>query len=100
LYNQFEFEKTFYITALIVTIPFILQIFWIPNRFNSSAIKEESRSSNTNTDNPNHKKISFKMFLKNKRAMMACLSSIFAMIFMMFYDTIYSNHLLSIGISK
>jgi hypothetical protein len=77
-----------------------MQLFWIPNRFNSSAIKEESRSSNANTDNPNHKKISFKMFLTNKRAMMACLSSIFAMIFMMFFDTIYANYLLSAGISK
>lgn len=40
------------------------------------------------------------MFLTNKRAIIACVSSIFAMIFMNFYDSIYSNYLISAGISK
>ena len=31
---------------------------------------------------------------------MACISSIFAMIFMNFFDTIYANYLLSVGIPK
>ena len=39
-------------------------------------------------------------FIKNKRAMMACFSAMFAMIFMLFYDTTYSNYLLSIGVSE
>jgi MFS family permease len=32
--------------------------------------------------------------------MVASVASIFAMIFMLFYDVIYSNHLLSVGVSK
>ena len=40
------------------------------------------------------------MLLKNKRVMMASISSIFAMIFMLFYDTILSDQLIEVGLDK
>lgn len=45
------------------------------------------------------KKITFKTLLTNTRVLMASVSSIFAMIFMLFSDPIYSNYLLSAGVS-
>lgn len=45
------------------------------------------------------KKITFKTLLTNTRVLMASVSSIFAMIFMLFMDPIYSNYLLSAGVS-
>lgn len=48
----------------------------------------------------NSKKVSLKMLLVNKRVFMACVSSIFAMIFMLYYDTIYSDYLIASGVSK
>jgi Na+/melibiose symporter-like transporter len=68
---------------------------------NSSTIIEECKK--TEGSNPKEEqklKVTFKMFLTNRRAVMASISSIFAMIFMIFYDTIYSNYLLSAGIPK
>ena len=45
-------------------------------------------------EGPNGKKITFWTILTNKRAMMCAVSSIFAMIFMLFMDTILSNYLI------
>ncbi len=44
--------------------------------------------------------MTFKIFFTNKRAMMASFSAMLAMIFMLFYDTIYSNYLLSLDVSE
>ncbi len=40
------------------------------------------------------------MMMKNQRVVMACVSSIIAMIIMLFYDTIYADRLIEIGVSK
>lgn len=37
LYNAFEFEWTFYVTAMIITLPLLLVIITVPNRLNKSA---------------------------------------------------------------
>jgi MFS family permease len=42
----------------------------------------------------------FKHLITNSRVMMASVSSIFAMIFMLFIDTIFSNYLLSIHVNE
>jgi hypothetical protein len=39
--------------------------------------------------------VTYSMFLKNRRAMMAILSAIFAMMFMLFFDGILTMHLIS-----
>jgi MFS transporter, ACDE family, multidrug resistance protein len=95
MYNKVGFEKTFYCTAIIISVSLLLQLFLIPRRLNysvgESIVKDEV--------NPT-KKLTFKIFLKNKRALMASFSAMLAMIFMLFYDTIYSNYLISIHISE
>lgn len=40
------------------------------------------------------------MFLTNRRVIIAAVSSVFAMIFMLFYDTIYSDDLLANGVKQ
>ena len=46
------------------------------------------------------KEVNFKMFLTNKRAVIASITSIFAMIAMLFMDTIYANYLISVGVPE
>ena len=38
--------------------------------------------------------VTYMMFLRNKRAMMATVSAVFAMIFMLFFDGILTMHLI------
>lgn len=40
------------------------------------------------------KDVTYMMFLKNRRAMMATVSAVFAMIFMLFFDGILTMHLI------
>lgn len=41
------------------------------------------------------KDVTYGMFLKNRRAMMASVSAVFAMIFMLFFDGILTMHLIT-----
>jgi MFS family permease len=41
LYNALDFEYTFYATALIILVPFLLVLFAVPNRLNKSAKERE-----------------------------------------------------------
>lgn len=45
------------------------------------------------SEGQNTVRITYWMFLKNPRAMMASISSMFSMIFMLFFDSILSDHL-------
>ena len=92
IYNVVGFEKTFYCTAIIITGSLILQLFIIPGRLNHSVGENQEQKSES--------KLTFKIFLRNKRAMMASFSAMLAMVFMLFYDTIYSNYLLSIDVPE
>eukprot|EP00347_Sterkiella_histriomuscorum_P005636 403355840 len=99
LYTALDFEYTFYCTTGILCMPLILVIFLIPNKMNRS--DEDRADSMTSSQRlQNQKKITLKMLLKNKRVMMASISSIFAMIFMLFYDTILSDQLIEVGLDK
>eukprot|EP00347_Sterkiella_histriomuscorum_P004444 403360434 len=100
LYSALDFEYTFYVTTAIIFVPFMLVIFFIPNRINKQ-VKDQNADSMTSSQKiQNNRKVGLKMLLTNKRVMMASISSIFAMIFMLFYDTILSDQLLEIGVSK
>ncbi len=102
LFSAVGFEYTFYYTAVIIAIPFLLVLFVVPNRINLSAAERENLKNQDvkNIDEEPDKQITFKMFLTNKRAMMASVSSIIAMVIMLFMDTIYSNYLLSVGVGE
>ena len=41
LFNALDFEYTFYATALIIFVPFLLVVFAVPNRLNKSAKERE-----------------------------------------------------------
>jgi hypothetical protein len=41
LYNALDFELTFYATALIISVPFTLVLFVVPNRMNKTAKERE-----------------------------------------------------------
>ncbi len=60
--------------------------------------KEDNRASGHLS--AEQKRHTFKMFLKNKRVVIALISSIFAMNVMLFYNTIYSDQLISMGVSQ
>jgi MFS family permease len=99
LFSLLDFEYTFYCTSDILLIPVILTIFLIPNKHNRSA-KDRNESMTSSQRKENDKSVTLKMMFTNKRAVMACLSSIFAMVIMLFYDTILSDQLIEIGVSK
>jgi MFS family permease len=91
IFNLVDYEKTFYCSALLVSIPLVLQIFCIPSYLNRGGDDDEEGGS---VEGANGKKITFWTILTNKRAMLCAVSSIFAMIFMLFMDTILSNYLI------
>lgn len=102
LYSALGFEKTFYCSALIVGIPIIAQVFLIPQKMNhlsENDIKQRTASVDSFRYN-DFKSITYKTLLTNKRVVVGCVSSILAMIFMVFYETIYSDHMITLGVSE
>lgn len=99
LYNALGFEFTFYATSLIIAVPAIMVMFTVPNRLNKSRAERDQEKKDNGEEGAAQKKITFKMLLTNKRAVVSAVSSIFAMVIMLFMDTIYSNYLIDFGIS-
>lgn len=60
MYSHLGFERTFYGTAIILSIPLILQIIYIPNRLNNYKEEEEEEE-----DEIDGKKITFWTLLTN-----------------------------------
>jgi predicted MFS family arabinose efflux permease len=50
LYNALDFEYTFYATALIIFVPFLLVVFTVPNRLNKSAEEREEERQQAQRD--------------------------------------------------
>lgn len=98
LFSLLDFEYTFYGTSVILMIPGVLALLLIPARMNKPKVRRESMTSSQRRDKD--RKVTLKMMLKNQRVVMACVSSIIAMIIMLFYDTIYSDRLLELEVSK
>jgi MFS family permease len=80
-------------------VPSILVLFTVPNRLNKNS-NEENKDNKDGEEGTVQKKITFKMLLTNKRAIVSAVSSMFAMIFMLFMDTIYSNYLILVGVPE
>ena len=105
------YEKTFYVFGTIIGIGLIVVFFLLPPRLNKnvmpSSVHDANREKNANADGSKkslnvsrdheeeegRKPVTFVMILKNRRAMVAAVSSMFAMIFMLFYDSILSDRL-------
>jgi MFS family permease len=114
IFNAVGFQSTFYVTAGILGVPLLLCIVYVPSRLNTyeykeaeNGIDEKTGVARTSSQQQLYldgggqvaKPLTFVTILKNPRAMMASISSIFAMIFMLFTDTIFSNYAISIGVS-
>jgi hypothetical protein len=123
LYTYFLFSNTFYIFAGVLAIGMITVVFVIPSSINhaddiltKSEIdlyferlrngSSEGRPSNSFVNSNNRplvrselkttlsSEVTYKMFLRNRRAMMATVSAVFAMILMLFFDAILTMHLI------
>jgi hypothetical protein len=68
-----------------IGIAFILQVFSVPNRVNKTKAPKKNFEGAKN--------ITFINFLTNKRALMACISTIMGLVLLLFYLTIYSDYL-------
>lgn len=120
LYSLVQFEKTFYIFAGIMSVAMLIIVVVIPSHLNHAddilsrgeidqyfeRLKStDARSSSFLVSRPvlmrsdakttQSSEVTYLMFLKNRRAMMALVSGIFAMIFMLFFDGILTMHLIS-----
>jgi MFS family permease len=125
LYTLFNYQLTFYIFAGFFTLAMLVLIFMVPshlNRGDDILSKEEidmyfeqlksteggRASSYEITENrrpilmrsegaktTSSKAVTYWMFLKNRRAMMATVSAVIAMIFMLFFYGILTMHLIS-----
>lgn len=107
MYSALGFEQTFYYSALILAVPLLFQIFFIPNRLNHVSNDQIEIAASLISHNQiyeetqyNQKEITFKMLITNWRVMLASISSIVALICMQFYMPILTVHLLEIGISE
>jgi len=98
LFSLLDFEFTFYCTSAILVIPMILTITMVPARLNKPRERTDSMTSSQRREKD--RKITLKMMFTNQRVVMACVSSIMAMVIMLFYDTIYSDRLIEIGVSE
>jgi MFS family permease len=98
------YEKTFYVFGTVIGIGLITVFFLLPSRLNHvSVAHDEPRGSEEGEEHevdasegqaaPEEKKVTFSMILTNKRAMIAAVASMFAMIFMLFFDSILSKRL-------
>jgi len=99
LYSLLDFEYTFYCTGAILCIPIILNTIYVPSDSKANT-KEHAQSMTSSQRISNERKITFRMLFTNMRVVMACLSSIIAMIIMMFYQSILSDRLIEEGISE
>ncbi|CDW88996.1 permeases of the major facilitator superfamily [Stylonychia lemnae] len=99
LYTLLGFEYTFYCTSAILMLPFLAVLQFIPSQYNRSS-DDRAGSMTSSQRLEKSKEIRLRMLLTNKRVIVAALSSIFAMIFLLFFDTILSDQLLDMGISK
>ena len=119
LYTFVQYEKTFYIFAGLLTVAMITLVIVIPNSLNHAddfMSKEEvdlyfERLKSTDAASSSYigqgrllmrsdaktsqsRGVTYMMFLRNRRAMMATVSAVFAMIFMLFFDGILTMHLI------
>jgi predicted MFS family arabinose efflux permease len=86
------FALTFYYLSAILAIAFILLFFTVPNTINKTKVPKKLFKGAKN--------ISFIHFIKNRRVLMASISTTMSIIFIAFYLSIYSEYLLQIKVDK
>jgi hypothetical protein len=79
------FGGTFYVLSGILGVAFMLQLITVPNRVNQTYVPKKTYEG--------AKDITFVNFVKNRRCMMACISTTMGLIFIMFFLSVYSEYL-------
>lgn len=92
IYKYAQFEWTFFIFAGLLFVCGLLVLFFLPNRLNNKAeVTDVEKERNSQiVEGPI---ITFGMFLFNLRAMVTICSAAIAMVFMLFFNAILSEHL-------
>jgi MFS family permease len=101
IYGSLGYEKTFFVFSGILLFSCIIVFFILPPRLNK--LDEQLAEAAANDDEKasqaaSEKQVSFKMFIFNFRAMLATVSSMIAMIFMLFYNGILAVELSKMGV--
>ncbi len=120
LYDWLDFKGTFYFFGALLALIFLITIFMIPQSLNqdnekavdvlakrSQHLAVEKRKSMVGTASQIGRmtflevhQITYWRMLKNHRVRVAVLSGMVGVIFMFFYDSILTEHLVRIGVEK
>jgi predicted MFS family arabinose efflux permease len=94
VYSSLGYENTFFFFSALLLVSCVFVFFILPARLNKlDADQIEEDNEKQSTSQIQGKEITFMMFLKNGRAMLAVFSSMIAMVFMLFYNGILANEL-------
>ena len=98
VYGFAGYEKTFYVFGSVIGLGLIAVFILLPKRLNHvntepKAAEEAAVHEQAEEGAQDHRHVSFKMILTNRRAMIAAVASMFSMIFMLFFDSILSVRL-------
>jgi MFS family permease len=99
IYGLVGYEYTFYCFSGIIALGLILSFFLLPNRINKVAEPKDDDSRKSGVVE-SQIPVTYSLFYTNRRAMFAVIASVFAMVFMIFYDSILSNRLKQLGVAE
>lgn len=97
LFGHLHYEWTFITISCILLVCTIIVALMLPQRLNQ--FNEKADAAQDEFDKELTRKVTFRMFFTNKRALLAIISAIFAMIFMLFFDAILSVRLEHMGVA-
>jgi MFS family permease len=99
VYGLVGYESTFYIFGGVIFCGLCTVFVLLPGRLNHAKDsqpepeKAGDAKKSLNVSGEDHRPVTFRMILTNRRAMIAAVASCFAMIFMLFFDSILSARL-------
>ena len=93
IYKYLAFQYTFVVFAGLMLFCGVLCIFFLPSRLNDMTKEIEEEKSQRESQKLQEETVSFKVFFFNMRAMVTVCSAAIAMVFMLFFNAILSDHL-------
>ncbi len=99
IYTSLRFEKTFYVFAAILTVFVVVIIFIIPDKLNRCGNLHPIVPVMEEFPEP-PREITYWILFTNGKAMIAAVSSMIAMILILFFDSILSDRMLEMGVHE
>jgi predicted MFS family arabinose efflux permease len=97
VYGWVQYSGTFYVFGSVIFVGLVTVSLLLPSRLNHAQgfqPREAGEAKKTlNDSHEDNRPVTFSMILTNRRAMVAAVASCFAMIFMLFFDSILSQRL-------